>query len=49
MQVNLLQMAEVFENNKKTVDVVKTKLSHVLTVSVQNSALQESQQKEQQQ
>lgn len=40
-------MATVFQNDKKPVDVVKTKLSHVPTMSVQNSALQESQQKEQ--
>lgn len=49
MQVNPLQMAKVFENSKKTVDAVKTRLSHVPTMSVQNSLLQESQQKEQQQ
>lgn len=43
MQVTPL--AKVFQNGKKTVDVVKTKLSRVPTV--QNSALEESQQKEQ--
>lgn len=40
MQVTPL--TKVFQNGKKTVDVVKTKLSHVPTMSVQNPALEES-------
>lgn len=34
MQVTPLQTVQVFQNGKKTVDVVKTKLSHVPTMSV---------------